>query len=53
MSVPQVIVPGALDMVNFWGPETKNVSEKFKNRLFYFHNPMVTLMRVTKEECVN
>jgi len=50
MGVPQVIAPGALDMVNFWGPETKNVPEKFKDRLFYFHNPMVTLMRVTVEE---
>jgi uncharacterized protein (UPF0261 family) len=52
MGVPQVIAPGALDMVNFWGPNTKNVPEKFKDRLFYFHNPMVTLMRVTKEECI-
>jgi uncharacterized protein (UPF0261 family) len=52
MGVPQVISPGALDMVNFWGPETKNVPEKFKGRLFYFHNPMVTLMRVTREESV-
>jgi len=52
MGLPQVISLGALDMVNFWGPETKNVPAKFKDRLFYFHNPMVTLMRVTKEESV-
>lgn len=48
--VPQVICPGALDMVNFWGPETANVPKKFKNRRFYYHNPMVTLMRVNKKE---
>jgi uncharacterized protein (UPF0261 family) len=46
--IPQVVAPGALDMVNFWGPET--VPERFKGRLFYQHNPQVTLMRTTKEE---
>lgn len=48
--IPQVIVPGALEMVGFYGPETKNVPIKFKDRLFYFHNPMVTLMRINKDE---
>lgn len=46
--VPQVIVPGCLDMVNFWAPET--VPEKFKERRFYQWNPNVTLMRTTPEE---
>jgi uncharacterized protein (UPF0261 family) len=46
--VPQVIVPGCLDMVNFWARET--VPEKFKDRLFYQWNPNVTLMRTTPEE---
>jgi uncharacterized protein (UPF0261 family) len=46
--VPQVIAPGALDMVNFGPPET--VPVKFKNRRFYQHNPTVTLMRTTPEE---
>ena len=46
--VPQVISGGALDMVNFGPPET--VPEKFKGRLFYRHNPTVTLMRTTPEE---
>jgi uncharacterized protein (UPF0261 family) len=35
-------------MVNFWAPPT--VPEKFKGRLFYPHNPNVTLMRTTPEE---
>lgn len=39
---------GALDMVNFWAPET--VPEKFRDRLFYHHNSNVTLMRTTVEE---
>ena len=36
-------------MVNFWAPET--VPEKWQARLFYQHNPNVTLMRTTAEEC--
>ena len=36
-------------MVNFWAPET--VPEHWKARLFYQHNPNVTLMRTTAEEC--
>ncbi|MDK6234266.1 Tm-1-like ATP-binding domain-containing protein [Aerococcus sanguinicola] len=46
--VPQVVSLGALDMVNFGPKET--VPKEFSNRLFYEHNPTVTLMRVTKEE---
>ncbi len=47
--VPAVVVPGCLDMVNFWAPET--VPEKFQGRRFYQHNPNITLMRTTPEEC--
>ena len=46
--LPQVVAPGALDMVNFGPPDT--VPEKFNDRLFYQHNPTVTLMRTTAEE---
>ena len=46
--LPQVIAPGALDMVNFGPPAT--VPEKFIGRLFFEHNPTVTLMRTTAEE---
>ena len=46
--LPQVVAPGALDMVNFGPPDT--VPEQFKDRLFYQHNPTVTLMRTTPEE---
>jgi len=47
--VPAVVVPGCLDMVNFWAPET--IPEKYKDRKFYPHNPNITLMRTTPEEC--
>lgn len=46
--VPQVIAPGALDMVNFGPLDT--VPERFKGRNLYVHNPQVTLMRTTPEE---
>lgn len=46
--LPQVIAPGALDMVNFGPRET--VPERFADRLLYVHNPTVTLMRTTVEE---
>jgi uncharacterized protein (UPF0261 family) len=46
--LPQVIAPGALDMVNFGPPST--VPERFGGRLFFEHNPTVTLMRTTAEE---
>ncbi|MEX0677542.1 MAG: Tm-1-like ATP-binding domain-containing protein [Pirellulales bacterium] len=47
--VPQVVSVGGTDMVNFHAPET--VPEKFRGRNFYRHNPNVTLMRTTAEEC--
>jgi uncharacterized protein (UPF0261 family) len=47
--VPAIIAPGCLDMVNFGPPET--VPAKFQGRNFYPHNPQVTLMRTTPEEC--
>jgi len=47
--VPAVVTPACLDMVNFWAPET--VPKKFEGRRFYQHNPNITLMRTTPEEC--
>ncbi len=47
--IPAVIAPGCLDMVNFGAKES--VPEKFAERKFYIHNPQVTLMRTTSEEC--
>ena len=47
--VPAIVTPGCLDMVNFGARET--VPVKFADRVFYQHNPQVTLMRTTPEEC--
>ena len=47
--VPAVISPGCLDMANFGERDT--VPEQFADRLFYIHNPQVTLMRTNPEEC--
>lgn len=49
MGIPQVVSVGALDMVNFGAPET--VPAEFRGRRLYHHNPAVTLMRTTAEEC--
>ena len=46
--IPQVVSTGALDMVNFYAPES--VPAKFKGRTFYTHNANVTLMRTTSDE---
>ncbi|MGE5841066.1 MAG: Tm-1-like ATP-binding domain-containing protein, partial [Deltaproteobacteria bacterium] len=48
VGIPQVIVPGAIDLVNFKTPET--VPEKWKDRVFYRHTPHITLMRTSPEE---
>ncbi len=47
--VPAVVTPGCLDMVNFGEPQT--VPAKYAGRTFYHHNPQVTLMRTSPEEC--
>ena len=47
--VPQVVSTGALDMVNFYAPES--VPPQFAGRQFYKHNANVTLMRTTAGEC--
>jgi len=47
---PAIVAPGCLDMVNFGPRET--VPAKFAERRFYQHNPQVTLMRTTPEECI-
>ena len=47
--LPYVGSVGALDMVNFWAPET--VPAAYAGRKLYRHNPNVTLMRTTAEEC--
>lgn len=49
MGVPQVVSLGALDMVNFGPRDT--VPERFRTRRLHVHNPTVTLMRTTPDEC--
>lgn len=47
--IPAVVAPGCLDMVNFGTPDS--VPDRFRGRLFYHHNPQVTLMRTNAGEC--
>lgn len=46
--LPYIGSCGALDMVNFGPPQT--VPSHYRDRLFYEHNPQITLMRTTPEE---
>jgi uncharacterized protein (UPF0261 family) len=47
--VPAIVTPGCLDMVNFGPMDT--VPTQYQGRRLYAHNPQVTLMRTTPEEC--
>jgi uncharacterized protein (UPF0261 family) len=47
--LPQLVCPGAIDMVNFGPVET--VPAQFRSRNLHVHNSSVTLMRTTVEEC--
>lgn len=46
--IPQIVVPGCIDMANFGGRET--VPERYADRNLYVWNPTVTLMRTTPAE---
>lgn len=46
--IPAVLVPGCVDMCNFWGMDT--VPEKYRSRNLYQWNPNVTLLRTNVEE---
>jgi uncharacterized protein (UPF0261 family) len=48
--IPQVVLPGAMDMVNFTTPDT--VPAKYADRLLHSHSPNTTLMRTTAGENV-
>ena len=46
--IPQLIAPGAVDMVNFGAPAS--VPAGFRGRTFFSHTPYTTLMRTTADE---
>ncbi len=51
--VPQVIAPGALDMINFFGPDyaaSKPLPPALTGRLLYRHNDLVVLARTSAAE---
>ncbi|KAL9035074.1 MAG: hypothetical protein Q9214_006757 [Letrouitia sp. 1 TL-2023] len=49
MGIPQVMSLGALDIVNFGPRDT--VPSKFRERLIHEHNPDITLLRTSPDEC--
>lgn len=47
--IPQVISLGGMDIVNFGSRDT--VPDKFADRVLHEHNPDVTIIRTSAEEC--
>lgn len=48
MGIPQIIVPGCLDMVNY--AQIHTIPEKYKSRQLYSWSPDITLMRTNAQE---
>ena len=48
LGLPQVVVPGCVDFFN-QGPRD-TVPERYRDRQSYFHNPVATLVRLTRDE---
>lgn len=48
LGVPQVVAPGAIDIVNFGQIDT--IPKEYFGRRFYAHSPDTTLMRTSPEE---
>jgi uncharacterized protein (UPF0261 family) len=46
--IPAVLVPGCVDMANFWGMDT--VPDKYRSRKLYQWNPNITLLRTNVDE---
>ena len=46
--IPQVVVPGSADFINFLGPET--IPNKYRRRNIHSHNPQATLIRTNLRE---
>jgi uncharacterized protein (UPF0261 family) len=48
LGLPQVVVPGCVDFFN-QGPRD-SLPERYRNRKSYYHNPVATLVRLTRDE---
>ena len=46
--IPQVIVPGAMDLANFMPPSS--LPERYEGRRYYMHNPNLKLLRADARE---
>lgn len=50
LGLPQVVVPGGIDHIGIVLEEANVVTEKYKDRLYSFHNPMILVPRTNAEE---
>ncbi len=51
LGIPQVVVPGSADFINFLGPET--VPTRYRRRNIYSHNPQATLIRTNLRDNIS
>lgn len=50
MGLPQVVVPGGIDHIGIVLDAPNVVTDKYKDRLYSFHNPVILVPRTTAEE---
>ncbi len=50
LGLPQVIVPGGIDHIGIMLDEPNMVTDKYKDRLYSFHNPVILVPRTNAEE---
>lgn len=50
LGLPQVVVPGGIDHIGIVLDEPNMVPDKYKDRLYSFHNPVILVPRTTAEE---
>jgi uncharacterized protein (UPF0261 family) len=52
LGIPQVIVPGGVDHIGIMLDQPNTVPDKYKDRIYSYHNPMILVPRTTGPELV-
>src|SRR5210317_1688413 len=52
LGLPQVVVPGGVDHIGIMLDQPNSVPDKYKDRLYSYHNPVILVPRTTGPELV-
>jgi uncharacterized protein (UPF0261 family) len=52
LGIPQVIVPGGVDHIGIMLDQPNTLPDKYKDRIYSYHNPMILVPRTTGPELV-